>query len=234
MKARSALLLLASSTLTLTSCFGGSSYSYQNVTVTLSPQITSLAVNGTQVFTTTTANAPNTPVFSLNNSLVNPAGSPAGSFAPGPGNAEGSVTYTAPATPPIYTATQIAGGLVQGAVTIAAAVNNNPNQVFSDTVASVTFVITGPVSVGISPTTASVKLGTTQQFSGYSVGSTNNALTWQVNGVAGGSTANGTISSGGLYTAPPAMPVTGNTVTITALAQADTTKTASATVTLTQ
>jgi hypothetical protein len=172
-------------------------------------------------------------LFAINGSIVNTPGGPSGSFTPGPNDAEGSTTYNSPATPPIYTATQIAAGFVQGSVTISASVNNNPNMVFSDTATSVTFVITSPISAGISPTTASVKLGTTQQFTGYSVGSTNNALAWQVNGVAGGNTANGTITPAGLYTAPTAMTMTSNTVTISAVAQADTTKTASSTVTLT-
>lgn len=224
-------VFLVSSTLILTSC-GGAHYSYQNVTVSLSPQIASIPVNSTQVFTTTTTNAPNVPLFDINGSLVNTPGGPAGSFTPGPNNAEGSTTYNSPATPPIYTATQIASGFVQGSVTVTAHVFNNPNNVLSWTGTSVTFVITGPISAGISPTTASVKLGTTQQFTGYSVGSTNNALIWQVNGVAGGNTANGTITSAGLYTAPASMPITGNAITITAVAQADTTKTASSTVTL--
>jgi hypothetical protein len=58
-----------------------------------------------------------------------------------------------------------------------------------------------------------------------------------VNGVTGGSTATGTIApqiTGAAYfTAPTVMPMTGNTVTITAACQADQTKHASATVTLT-
>jgi hypothetical protein len=233
MNLRSAsFVLIASSTVTLTSC--GSRYSYQNVAVTISPQIASIPVNGTQVFTTTTTDAPNVPLFAINGSIVNTPGGPTGSFTPGPNDAEGSTTYNAPSTPPIYTATQVALGLVQGSVTVVASVFNNPNNVLSTTSTSVTFVITGPITAGISPTTASVKLGATQQFTGYSVGSTNNSLTWQVNGVAGGSTASGTITSGGLYTAPSAMPVTGNMVTVTVVAPADITKTASSTVTLTQ
>ncbi len=92
------------------------------------------------------------------------------------------------------------------------------------------------VTTGISPLTASVALNGTQQFNGYAVGNTNNGVTWQVNGVTGGSTAAGTITTsstaGGLYTAPAAMPMTGKTVTITAISQADPTKTASAVVTL--
>jgi hypothetical protein len=49
-----------------------------------------------------------------------------------------------------------------------------------------------------------------------------------VNGVTGGSAATGTITNavtafyeGGLYTAPTVMPMTGDTVTITMISQAD-------------
>lgn len=103
-----------------------------------------------------------------------------------------------------------------------------------------TFVVTAPsVTVGLSPATATVALNATQQFTGYAVGNVNNALTWQVNGVTGGSTANSTIAPlvNGfpgvyLYTAPTAIPMTGDTVTLTAISQADPTKTASSTITL--
>jgi len=88
------------------------------------------------------------------------------------------------------------------------------------------------VAITISPTTASVAGATTQQFTATVTGSTNTAVTWQVNGVAGGDATNGTISATGLYTAPPVLPTT-TTVAVTATAQADTTKTASAIVTLT-
>jgi uncharacterized protein (DUF1800 family) len=66
------------------------------------------------------------------------------------------------------------------------------------------------------------RLGTTSQFAATVTGTTNTAVTWQVNGTTGGSAANGTISSTGLYTAPTALP-SGNTVTIGAVSQAATT-----------
>jgi uncharacterized protein (DUF1800 family) len=47
----------------------------------------------------------------------------------------------------------------------------------------------------------------------------NPAVNWQVNGVPGGSTATGTISTAGLYTAPSTIP-SPNTVSITAVTQA--------------
>ena len=87
------------------------------------------------------------------------------------------------------------------------------------------------VAITISPTSATVAGGATQQFTAAVTGSTNTAVTWQVNGTTGGDAINGTISTTGLYTAPSVLP-SNTTITITAIAQADTTKTAPATVTL--
>ena len=87
------------------------------------------------------------------------------------------------------------------------------------------------VSVSISPTSARVALGTTQQFTANVVGATNSAVTWQVNGVAGGNDSVGTVSSAGLYTAPSVIPSPAN-VTVTAVSQAASAKSGSATVTV--
>jgi hypothetical protein len=88
------------------------------------------------------------------------------------------------------------------------------------------------VAITISPTTASVAGGATQQFTATVTGSTNTAVTWQVNGENGGDAIIGTVSSTGLYTAPNVLPST-TTVAVIATSQADTTKAAPATVTLT-
>jgi hypothetical protein len=77
-----------------------------------------------------------------------------------------------------------------------------------------------PVSVTVSPTTATLLTGQTRQFTATVSGTTNTAVTW--------STAGGTVSASGLFTAP----VTAGTYTVTATSQADTTKSASATVTV--
>jgi hypothetical protein len=47
-----------------------------------------------------------------------------------------------------------------------------------------------------------VRLGSTAQFTATVTGETSSAVTWQVNGVNGGSAAVGTISAAGLYTPP--------------------------------
>ena len=86
-----------------------------------------------------------------------------------------------------------------------------------------------PVIVTIAPMSATVAAGGTQQFTATVQNTSNTAVTWQVNGVTGGNATVGTISSSGLYTAP-ASPAT---VTVTAVSQADTTKSASAQVTIT-
>jgi len=86
------------------------------------------------------------------------------------------------------------------------------------------------VSVSLNMTTATVNSGATRQFVATVTGTSNTAVTWQVNQVAGGSAQTGTISGTGLYTAPQT--TTSMAVTVTAVSSADSTKSASATVTV--
>lgn len=79
----------------------------------------------------------------------------------------------------------------------------------------------------ISPTSATVQITETQQFT-----ATLTVDHWEVNGVGGGSATVGTISAAGLYTAPASVP-TPAAVTVTAYKQGDATKTAQALVTIT-
>ncbi|WP_260704739.1 DUF1800 domain-containing protein [Edaphobacter flagellatus] len=75
------------------------------------------------------------------------------------------------------------------------------------------------------------RIGTTVQYTATVANNPNTTVTWQVNGVAGGATATGTISASGLYTPPTALP-NPNTVTITAISQAVSTASGSLTATL--
>ena len=86
------------------------------------------------------------------------------------------------------------------------------------------------VSVTVSPGTANVPAGGTQPFMANVQNTSNTAVTWEVNGTPGGTSSVGTISSSGLYTAP-LFPPAGGTVTVSAVSQADETKSGSATVT---
>jgi hypothetical protein len=85
------------------------------------------------------------------------------------------------------------------------------------------------VRIVISPTHASVQAGDTQVFIATVTGTTNKAVTWQVNGITGGNATVGRIDTSGLYTAPNTIPNPA-TATVTARSQADSTKTASASV----
>jgi hypothetical protein len=116
--------------------------------------------------------------------------------------------------------------------------------------------------VTLSPSSQTVGYGATQQFTAAVTGATNTAVTWSVSSSSSSSSSQiGAISSSGLYTAPAAtsvsadpvpqmVTVTGgqtvsgaditvpplnsvDTVTITATSQADSTKSASSTITLT-
>ncbi len=66
---------------------------------------------------------------------------------------------------------------------------------------------------------SSTRLSTTAQFSATVTNSTNQNVTWQVNGVTGGNSTTGTISAGGLYTAPSTLP-SPTSETISATSQA--------------
>jgi uncharacterized protein (DUF1800 family) len=68
------------------------------------------------------------------------------------------------------------------------------------------------MNVAVTPGTASVRAGTTQQFTALVTGTTDTAVTWTASA--------GTISSSGLYTAPPTLASSAN-VTITAIAHVD-------------
>jgi hypothetical protein len=87
------------------------------------------------------------------------------------------------------------------------------------------------VSVTISPTLVTLATLATQQFTATVTGSTNTAVTWEVNGAAGGNSTAGLISTNGLYLGPSAVPSPAS-LSVTAVSQADPTKAASATVTV--
>lgn len=88
------------------------------------------------------------------------------------------------------------------------------------------------ISVTITPPTASVLLGNTQNFTATVTGATDTSVSWSVNGVHGGTPVTGTITAAGVYTAPADLPLA-PTVQITATSNSDTTRFATATLTIT-
>ena len=176
------------------------------VSISLSPPSANLDGGCTAQFTATVQNTGNTAVTWQVNGITG------GSAATGTISAWGS--YTAPATVASLTV-----------VTVTAISQADPTQWAS---AQVTIY---PVAIQISPNSVNLPAGFPEQFTAMVQNTGNTAVTWQVNGVTGGSAATGTISSAGLYSAPMAVS-NPYTVTITAISQADPTMLASASATI--
>jgi hypothetical protein len=87
------------------------------------------------------------------------------------------------------------------------------------------------VHVSVFPSQATVAAGATQTFFATVTGTANHLVTWKVNGAIGGDATSGTIDSTGLYTAPATIPSPA-TVTVSALSQADSTKSGAASITV--
>jgi Bacterial Ig-like domain (group 2) len=116
----------------------------------------------------------------------------------------------------------LATSLAQGTVTVIAASLGAS--------ASTTLTVGPPVSVSVSPGgVVSVTLTQTQQFQAMVSNTSNTAVSWSVDGAPGGNASAGTITSAGLYTPPQA---TGSHQ-IAAISQVDPTKSASATLVVT-
>ena len=87
-------------------------------------------------------------------------------------------------------------------------------------------------TVAISPTTASLTVGSgTQSFAATVTNAADTSVTWQVEGVTGGNATVGTISGSGLYTAPASLPGAA-TVTVAAVSVANPSRNATAVVAL--
>src|ERR1035441_3808962 len=128
----------------------------------MSPRPGTVAVGSIVVFTGTVSNNLSLSQWSiLDAALANNAGtltSVTGSST--------SILYTAAATPPLYTATPQVSA--QGLVTVNVRVADPPGTSIPTSPDSVSFVITAPsITVGLSPATANVALGSAPQFFGY-------------------------------------------------------------------
>ena len=102
--------------------------------------------------------------------------------------------------------------------------NNAVDDTYIDYEAVIVTSSSSAVNVSVAPTTTTLIDGGTQQFTATVTGSSNTAVTWSSTGV-------GTVSSAGLYSAPATVANT-STATVKATSVADTTKSASATVTI--
>ena len=178
------------------------------VTVTVTPASTSVEANGgTQTFTATVGNTLNSTVTWQVNGVTG------GNTTVGTISAGG--VYTAPAAVPSPATVT---------VTAVAAADTSKS-------ASAQVTITPMITVAVTPGTATVAVSAAQMFTATVANATSTAVNWQVNGIAGGNTSVGTISSSGMYTAPMAVPSPA-TVTLTAISAADAARSGSAQITI--
>ncbi len=87
-------------------------------------------------------------------------------------------------------------------------------------------------TVTISPTTATVNLDATRQFTRSVTGNANTNVTWAVNGITGGNSTVGTISTSGLYTPPATLPPNPGSIKVRAISVVNVTRFAEANVSL--
>jgi len=90
---------------------------------------------------------------------------------------------------------------------------------------------TPAITVTVTPTSGSILLGNSQTFAATVTNTPNATVSWSVNGIPAGSGSAGTITADGVYTAPADLP-SPTTVMVTATSQADSTKSATAQLTI--
>ena len=87
------------------------------------------------------------------------------------------------------------------------------------------------ITVGITPSSGTLFLGGTLTFTATVSNTTDAVVAWSVNSISGGSAQVGTITADGVYMAPADLPP-GGTIQVTATSHADSTKSSSASVTI--
>ena len=91
--------------------------------------------------------------------------------------------------------------------------------------------VAGNLSVTLTPNNRTIRCGATLTLTAKVSNTSNQAVTWQVNGVTGGNATVGTVSTAGVYTAPAMLPPS-TAILVTAVSQQDPTAKASVTINL--
>lgn len=202
---RLVFLALLAITAFFTGCVSGDSApstSPPQISVTVTPATALISTIQTHPFTATVKNSTNVAVTWSVDGID------------GGNTSVGTISSDGLYTPPTTASTHVIG----------AASVEDPTKIGTATIT----VELPPVTVTVTPSSASVSTIQTQSFLATVQYSDNSAVTWSVDGIAGGNTSVGTISSDGLYT-PPA---SAGSHSITATSVADPIRSNSATVTI--
>ncbi len=222
------ILLLTMGVVSLVGCSGSNPVPFPTSLSTvamsaLTPATTTLQSNQQVQFTVTVTGATNT---SLQWNIVDSNG---GSHQTGDstvGTISATGLYVAPVVSVSTNLTILVGASADTSVQRAATVTVTP--------------LPPPVAISVSPLTASAQTCaqspcaqiSTVTFTAQVLHAADASVMWSVNGKAGGDNIVGLISNAGVYTTPATVPSPA-TVTVTAISNADTTKTAAAQVTIT-
>jgi RHS repeat-associated protein len=177
--------------------FGENGSPFDDITVSVSPATASLYANQTQQFTATVNNTGNTAV----NWTLSPSSA---------GSVSSSGLFTAPSS--ITT---------QQTVTVTAT-----SQADDTKTASATITLYPPINVSVTPASATLYAGQTQQFTASVTNANSSAVTWTISPAGVGS-----ITASGLYTAPSTISSV-QSVIVTATSQVNSSAAASATISL--
>jgi hypothetical protein len=212
--AQLALIVLTSVTVLFACGYAGTPPGERQISVSISPSSVTLGAGATQQFFATVKNTSNTAVIWQVNGITG------GGVVTGTISTDG--LYMAPTTLPASGVTVTAVSAADSSASAAAAVSFQSSA----------------VTITLAPTSASVSENGAQLFTATVSGAGSNSvqLAWSVNGIAGGSSANGTIAANGsttaLYTAPANLPAQ-NPVTVSVANAANASESASASVTVT-
>jgi hypothetical protein len=166
------------------------------ISVTISPTTATVVTGGQQQFMASVSGSQN------QNVTWSVAGTGCKGYACG--TVSNSGLYTAPASVPS-----------QPTVSVTATAQADPSKSAS---AVVTVVL--PIVVTVSPHSALVTVGTTQQFQATVTGTKNTAVTWSLQGTGCSGSACGTVDMNGLYQSPATIPMP-PTINVIATSQAD-------------
>jgi hypothetical protein len=150
------------------------------IAVTLTPSSESIALGATQVFTATITGATSNAALNWYVNGVKNGSSTQGTLTACTTAAPLTCTYTAPSVD--------VPSPNPAVIEVASSADPGKNKTASVTV-------TDSIVVGLSPSSASVALGATQVFTATISGTTNSALSWYVNGVLKGNSAQGTLTA---------------------------------------
>ncbi len=177
-----------------------------SITVSVSPGSPSVAEGATQQFTATVTGTTNTGVTWTVDGIA------------GGNDFVGAISAAGLYTAPVVTGTHTVTATSQADTT-------------KTGTATVKVTVSASISVVVTPATLDLTSGGSKQFKAVVQGTSGRNVNWQVNGIAGGNSAVGTVDANGNYTAPASIPNPA-TVTLTAVLAADSTKSGTASVTV--